>query len=77
MERTTVYLDEDIRKKLKLEASARGVAEAEIIREALRKHLSSRPRGLPRVVGCSRDGGVARDLDEALEELGFARSPAV
>jgi hypothetical protein len=73
MQRTTIYLDSETRRLLKAAAAQRRVSEAEIIREALRAHLRARRRGDVRVVGKSTDGGVARRLDDALEELGFGR----
>jgi hypothetical protein len=73
VERTTVYLDAATKRLLKAAAQRRGVTEAQIIREALAEHLSA-PGNAPRrpqAVGRSRDGGVARDLDQALKETGF------
>ena len=74
MERTTVYLDPALKRRLKETAMARGVTEASLIREALLRYLAgeTRPRFMP--VGRSRDGGVAHRVDEALDELDFGRS---
>lgn len=36
MQKTTVYIPEDLKRTLELVAAARGVSEAELIREALR-----------------------------------------
>jgi hypothetical protein len=73
VERTTIYLDAATRRLLKVAAKSQHVSEAVIIREALRAHLRCRRFANPRAVGRSTDGGVARDLDTALEELGFGR----
>ena len=76
VERTTIYLDKTLKRLLKQAAKTRNVAEAEIIREALTKHLRERRLTVPRVVGRSTDGGVARRLDDALDEAGFGRGLA-
>lgn len=76
MVRTMVYLDEETKALLKARAQRQGVSEAKIIREALRKHLASTEFVMPRVVGRSTDGGVARNLDEALDVEGFGRDHA-
>lgn len=74
MERTTVYLDSALKRELKEAARKRGVTEAALLREALRRFLrgASQPELQP--VGRSSDGGVAHEADEALDELGFGRS---
>jgi len=74
MERTTVYLDESLKRRLKEYAEVSGETEASIIRESLESFLSSKPRRTLRPVGRSRDGGAARRVDQELEELGFGRS---
>ncbi|HEX3904745.1 MAG TPA: CopG family transcriptional regulator [Polyangia bacterium] len=71
MERTTVYLTNALKRRLKQEAVTRGRPEAVLLREALEQYLARRPRPSPRPVGRSRDGGVARRVDEALDDLGF------
>jgi hypothetical protein len=71
MERTTVYLTNALKRRLKQEAATRGRPEAVLLREALEQYLARRERPRPRPVGRSRDGGVARKVDEALDELGF------
>lgn len=73
MERTTVYLDAALKRKLKEAAASRGVSEASLLREALGAYLREEPRPAVRPVGRSTDGGVARRVDDALEELGFGR----
>jgi hypothetical protein len=71
MERTTLYLDAAAKRLLKAAARRRGVAEAVIVREALAAYLKAEGNPRPRVVGKSKDGGVARRFDSALTEAGF------
>ena len=73
MERTTVYLDAELKRRLKSAAAQARVSEAGMIREALAQYLAKEPsvRLLP--VGRSTDGGVAARDEEALEDLGFGR----
>ncbi len=73
MERTTIYLEPELKRELRKAAASEKTTEAAIIRGALRRYLSrrSRPKILP--VGKSTDGGVARRVDEALDEMGFGR----
>jgi hypothetical protein len=76
MERTTVYLDTELRLRLKEAASRRSTTEAALIREALERFLaklSQSGRRTLKSVGRTTDGGVARDLDGALDEIGFGR----
>jgi len=74
MERTTVYIDSGLKRRLKAAAAARGTTEASIFREALERYLTRERRPRVRPVGKSADGGVAHRIDEALDELGFGRS---
>jgi hypothetical protein len=75
MERTTLYLDAALKRRLKAEAKARRTTEAKIVREALHTYLGRGKGGKPRVrpVGTSHDGGVAHRLDDALDALGFGK----
>jgi hypothetical protein len=73
MERTTLYLDPALKRRLKEAAARLRTTEAFIMREALAKYLAGGERPEVRVLGKSRDGGVAHRLDEALDELGFGR----
>jgi len=74
MERTTIYLDPSLKRRLKTAATRRGVAEALLVRTALEQFLAEEGSVVVRPVGESADGGVAGRVDEALEELGFGRS---
>jgi plasmid stability protein len=71
MERTTVYLDAELKRRLKAAAARGGRTEAAMIREALAQYLASEAPPALRPVGHSDDGGVARDADAALEREGF------
>lgn len=73
MERTTVYLPPELKRRLVAVAARRGVPEARLIREALDHHLDDEVAHVPEPVGQSGDGGVAGRVDEALQDLGFGR----
>ena len=73
MERTTIYLDEVLKRRLKDTAAVRGVTEASLLREALARYLDGEKRPSLRPVGRSHDGGVARRTDDALRKRGFGR----
>jgi len=73
MERTTIYLDAELRRRLKDAASRAHVSEASMIREALAAYLVEKQPVALVPVGRSKDGGVAARDEEALEELGFGR----
>jgi len=74
--KTTVYLPEDLKRRLEDTARERGVSEAALIREAVERLVAGerpRPRfGLYR----SADGGVADRVDEELAK-GFGRHDPV
>jgi predicted transcriptional regulator len=71
MERTTIYLDPELKRKLKEAAVRARVSEASLIREALAGYLAREKPILLEPVGQSEDGGIADRDEEALEELGF------
>ncbi len=73
MKRTTIYLDPELEILLKLEALRQKRPMAEVIREALRAHLSKRPAGLPPGGGAFDSGhtDTAERAEELLGELGF------
>jgi len=74
MERTTVYLDPQLKRRLKDAARRRKTSEAALIREALNRFLVRKGREPAlRPVGRSTDGGVGHRVDEVLEELEFGR----
>jgi len=74
MQRTTIFLDPALKRRLQAAARRSKRTEAALIREALDQYLS-RGRGKARVraVGRSRDGGIADRVDEVLAATGFGR----
>jgi len=70
MEKTTVYLPEELKRAVKRVAARRGVSEAEVIRESIRSAVGGarpRPRG-----GLFASGDpVARDVGEHLAGFGL------
>lgn len=70
--KTSVYLDDDDKRRLTAHARATGVSEAELLRRGVRLVLEQAERPRPRLaVGLSTDGGRARDSDDLLRETGF------
>jgi len=72
--KTTLYLDEVVYRRLKLLARARGVAPALLVREAMAQYVAAHDRRrLPASIGA----GASRraDLSERAEDLlqGFGR----
>jgi len=68
VEKTTVYLPEELKRALKDSARREGVSEATLIREAIRQRVSPerpRPRG-----ALFRGESLARRVDELLEGFG-------
>ena len=74
MERTTVFLEPDLKRRLHEAARQRGSTDASLIREALESFLEARPaKRRIKPLGRSTDGGVARDVDAALAKTGFGK----
>ena len=73
MDRTTIYLDAELKRRLKDAATQARVSEASMIREALTLYLVKNECVALLPVGRSSDGGVASRDEQALEELGFGR----
>ncbi len=71
MQKTTVYLPDDLKRDLERVAAARGCSEAELIREAVRtlarESVAPRPR-LP--LFKSGKPGLAERVDQALAGFG-------
>ncbi len=65
--KTTLYLPEDIKGAVEVEARRRGVSEAEVIREALRTALLSQPVA-PRGGLFRGQEPIADRVDEVLAE---------
>ena len=73
MEKTTVYLPEDLKAILSRVAAEDGVSEAELIREAIRAAVSGRRRPRPRVPLVAQGLGettAAERVDDLLEGFG-------
>lgn len=69
MEKTTLYLPEDLKVAVKRAAGERGVSEAEILRESIRLSLGGlRPR--PRVGLYASGRPIARRAEEMLAGFG-------
>jgi plasmid stability protein len=69
MEKTTLYLPDDLRTAVKRAAAQQGVSEAEVIRESIRQVVAGvRPR--PRGGLFSSGHPVARDDEELLSGFG-------
>ena len=73
MERTTVYLSPELKRRLVAVAARRGTPEARLIREALDRYLDAEAASLLEPVGCSEDGGSAGRVDATLEDLRFGQ----
>jgi Arc/MetJ-type ribon-helix-helix transcriptional regulator len=70
MQKTTVYLPDDLKRALEQAATSRGRSEAELIREAIRALTGgvARPRRLPLFRSGRR--GLAERVDQALKGFG-------
>ena len=67
--KTTLYLPDDLKKAIELEASRRSASEAEVIREALRQaFLRTRPRPSGGIIAGSEP--IAERVDELLSGFG-------
>ena len=74
MERTTVYLDAELKRRLETAAARGQRREAAMIREALEQYLARESVPKLRPVGNSTDGGIADRVDTELAEQGFGQS---
>ena len=71
MQKTTVYIPDDVKRTLSRVAAARGISEAELIREALRALTSQASPPKPRVpLFKSGKPRLAEQADEALSGFG-------
>jgi plasmid stability protein len=71
MEKTTVYLPEDLKRSLRALATASGRSEAELIRQALAVLTTSAPRPRPRgSLFATDDPSLSEQVDEALAGFG-------
>ena len=71
MQKTTIYLPDQLKKSLRQVAIARGISEAELIRDALGAVVAAAPPPRPRLpLFRSGKPQLAERLDEALEGFG-------
>lgn len=71
MQKTTVYLPEELKRALGRFAAARGISEAELIREAVRAITAEVPPPSPRLpLFASGQPDLAERADAALEGFG-------
>jgi hypothetical protein len=71
MQKTTIYLPEDLKGQLARLASSRGVSEAQLIRDALSRMVESEAISRPRIpLFASDDSVLAEHVDEALAGFG-------
>jgi Arc/MetJ-type ribon-helix-helix transcriptional regulator len=71
MQKTTVYIPEDLKRALDEAARSRGESVAELIREALRALVASSAPPRPRIpLFRSDDPTLAERTDEALQGFG-------
>lgn len=68
MEKTTVYLDKDLKKAVKAAARARGVSDAQVIRDSVRAAVSPM-RPAPRAALFAAEP-MAGEVDELLSGFG-------
>ena len=69
MQKTTLYLPEDLQRSLKEVARRTGRREAAIVREALAAYLQHQTRPQPRSIGAGEDTVLAaRDSEAWLRE---------
>jgi hypothetical protein len=67
--KTTIYLPDDLQRAIKLTAQRRGVSEAEVIRDSIRSAIGGeRPR--PRGALFESGDPIARNADEHLQGFG-------
>ncbi|BBX98277.1 ribbon-helix-helix domain-containing protein [Mycobacterium lacus] len=69
MDKTTVYLPDDLKAAVKRAARQRGVSEAEVIRDSIRMAVGA-ARPAPRGGLYSGSQPVARRVDELLDGFG-------
>jgi hypothetical protein len=68
MKRTTIMLPDEVENRLRMEARRRGVPIAEIVREAVERHLPETKPGKPLSFFAVGEGGPS-DASERVDEL--------
>ena len=75
MRKTTIYLPDELKRKVTFAARKQGRSEAEVIRDAIEaavKPAAPRPK-IPLFDHAFGDPTIAERVDELLDELGFGR----
>ena len=72
MKKTTVYLPDELKRRLAEAAAASGKSEADLIREGIEQIVEIELTPLPRAPLWSAEGGLAEHVDEILAE-GFGQ----
>ncbi len=72
VKRTTIYLPDDMKRAVELEAARRGVTEAGVIRDAIEAHLATKParRRIEPVFPEGLGEEVGTRVDELLTGMG-------
>ena len=71
MHKTTIYLPESLRTRVKRVAIDRGVSEADVIRAAVEQYTAEKARPRPKLpLFDSGKGDLAENVDEALRGFG-------
>lgn len=65
MDKTTLYLPDELKRALHDAARRLGRTQADLVREALAVYLRAQPKPLPRSLGAGADGEVAARDSEA------------
>lgn len=73
MDKTTLYLPEEMSVELRQAARRNGTSQAEIVRAALGAYLRATPRRLPRSVGVAGNPNVSAARDEEALDAGWDR----
>jgi metal-responsive CopG/Arc/MetJ family transcriptional regulator len=71
--KTTIYLDDDLRRDLDAAARDTGQSQADVIRRAVRAYLGARPSSASDLIGRYRSGAFAARDDEAVLEAAWGR----
>jgi predicted transcriptional regulator len=70
MKRTTIYLPEELKARLEVEALRRNISEAEFIRQAVDKELTRMRMGAGIITGPLPEGISAGNLRDQMEGFG-------
>jgi predicted transcriptional regulator len=76
MEKTTLYLPEELQRSLRDLSRRTGRPQAEIIREALGTYVAGQEKPWPRSIGTAADGGISARDSEAWLRHEWSRADA-